>query len=128
VSADIIAVNATGAEAQADMTNVASPETYVGYERAENFISPGGAVEDMRHVYVITEPRLNEWALSGDWTIGKEAAVLNEKDGSIVYRFHARDLHLVLGPGPDARPVRFKVAIDGMAATASMPIPTVKAL
>jgi hypothetical protein len=80
---------------------------------AENFISPGGAVQDVRHVYAIATPRLNEWALSGDWTIGKEDAALNERGGSIVYRFHARDLHLVLGPGPDGKPVRFRVTVDG---------------
>jgi cytochrome c biogenesis protein CcdA/thiol-disulfide isomerase/thioredoxin len=113
VSADIVAVNASGAEAASDMSSVGSPETYVGYERAENFISPGGAVEDARHGYAAATPRLNEWALSGDWTIGKEDAVLNEKGGSIVYRFHARDLHLVLGPGPEGKPVRFRVTIDG---------------
>ena len=115
VTADIVAVNASGAEAEADMANVGSPETYLGYERAENFISPGGAVEGVRHVYAAAAPRLNEWALSGDWTIGKEDAFLNEKGGGIVYRFHARDLHLVLGPGPDGAPVRFKVTIDGAA-------------
>jgi cytochrome c biogenesis protein CcdA/thiol-disulfide isomerase/thioredoxin len=114
-AADIVAVNASGAEAEADMANVGSPETYIGYERAENFISPGGAVENARHVYAAATPRLNEWALSGDWTIGKEDAVLNEKGGSIVFRFHARDLHLVLGPGPDGAPVRFRVTIDGEA-------------
>ncbi len=113
VSTDVVAVNASGAEAEADTSNVGSPETYVGYDRAENFISPGGAVEDARHVYAAAAPRLNEWALSGDWTIGKEDALLNEKGGSIVYRFHARDLHLVLGPGPDGAPVRFRVTIDG---------------
>jgi cytochrome c biogenesis protein CcdA/thiol-disulfide isomerase/thioredoxin len=115
VTADIVAVNASGAEAEADMANVGSPETYLGYERAENFISPGGAVEGVRHVYAAAAPRLNEWALSGDWTIGKEDAFLNEKGGGIVYRFHARDLHLVLGPGPDGAPVRFRVTIDGAA-------------
>jgi cytochrome c biogenesis protein CcdA/thiol-disulfide isomerase/thioredoxin len=115
VSKDVVAVNASGAEAASDMLNVGSPETYVGYERAENFISPGGAVQDAGHVYTAATPRLNEWAVSGDWTIGKEDAVLNEKGGSIVYRFHARDLHLVLGPGPDGQPVRFRVTIDGMA-------------
>jgi thiol-disulfide isomerase/thioredoxin len=115
VSSDLVAVNATGAEAAPDMGNVGSPETYVGYERAENFISPGGAVEDLRHVYTAATPRLNEWALAGDWTVGKEDAILNETGGSIVYRFHARDLHLVLGPGPDGKPVRFRVAIDGAA-------------
>jgi cytochrome c biogenesis protein CcdA/thiol-disulfide isomerase/thioredoxin len=115
VSADVVAVNASGAEAAPDMSNVGSPETYVGYDRAENFISPGGVVEDARHVYAAATPRLNEWALSGDWTIGKEEAMLNEPGGGIVYRFHARDLHLVLGPGPDGKPVRFGVTVDGAA-------------
>jgi cytochrome c biogenesis protein CcdA/thiol-disulfide isomerase/thioredoxin len=115
VSADLVAVNAAGAEAAPDTNNIGSPETYVGYDRAENFISPGGAVEDNRHLYAPATPRLNEWALAGDWTIGKEDAVLNEPGGSIVYRFHARDLHLVLGPGPDGKPVRFRVTIDGAA-------------
>jgi cytochrome c biogenesis protein CcdA/thiol-disulfide isomerase/thioredoxin len=115
VSANLVTVNASGAEAAPDMNNVGSPETYVGYDRAENFISPGGAVEDSRHVYSAATPRLNEWALAGDWTVGKEDAVLNEPGGSIVYRFHARDLHLVLGPGPDGKPVRFRVTIDGAA-------------
>jgi len=119
VSADLVAVNASGAEAAPDMNNVGSPETYVGYERAENFISPGGAVQDGRHVYAAATPRLNEWALAGDWTIGKEDAVLNEPGGSIVYRFHARDLHLVLGPGLDGKPVRFRVTVDGAAPGAS---------
>jgi cytochrome c biogenesis protein CcdA/thiol-disulfide isomerase/thioredoxin len=114
-SADLVTVNASGAEAAPDMDNVQSPETYVGYERAENFISPGGAVQDARHVYAGATPRRNEWALAGDWTIGKEDAVLNEKGGSIVYRFHARDLHLVLGPDADGKPVRFRVTVDGTA-------------
>jgi cytochrome c biogenesis protein CcdA/thiol-disulfide isomerase/thioredoxin len=115
VSADLVAVNTSGAEAAPDMSNVGSPETYVGYDKAENFISPGGAVEDSRHVYAAATPRLNEWALAGDWTIAKEDAALNEPGGSIIYRFHARDLHLVLGPGPDGKPVRFRVTIDGAA-------------
>jgi cytochrome c biogenesis protein CcdA/thiol-disulfide isomerase/thioredoxin len=115
VSADVVAVNASGAEAAPDMGNVGSPETYVGYDRAENFISPGGLLEDTRHVYAAAAPRLNEWALSGDWTVGKEDAMLNEPGGSIVYRFHARDLHLVLGPGMDGKPVRFRVTVDGAA-------------
>jgi cytochrome c biogenesis protein CcdA/thiol-disulfide isomerase/thioredoxin len=119
VTTDITAVSASGAEAAADIANVGSPETYIGYDRAENFISPGGTVEDVRHVYAAAAPRLNEWALSGDWTIGKEDARLNERDGSIVYRFHARDLHLVLGPGPDGAPVRFEVTIDGAAPAGS---------
>ena len=115
VASDLVSVTASGAEVAADMSDILSPETYVGYARAENFISPGGAVQDARHVYTAPTPRLNEWALSGDWTIGGEHAALNDKDGGIVYRFHARDLHLVLGPAPDGKPVRFRVTIDGAA-------------
>jgi cytochrome c biogenesis protein CcdA/thiol-disulfide isomerase/thioredoxin len=115
VANDVVSVTASGAEAAPDMTNVGSPETYIGYDQAENFISPGGAVEDARHLYATAPPRLNEWALSGDWTVGKEDAQLNEKGGRIVYRFHARDLHLVLGPGEGGAPVRFRVTLDGAA-------------
>jgi len=96
------------------MTNVASPETYVGYDRAENFISPGGVVEDIRHVYAAAAPRLNEWALSGDWTVGKEDAMLNEPAAASCIGSCA-DLHLVLGPGLDGKPVRFRVTVDGAA-------------
>jgi thiol-disulfide isomerase/thioredoxin len=119
VSTDLVSVKATGAEAASDGKDVGSPETYVGYDRAENFVSPGGAFEDAGHVYTVSTPRLNEWGLSGDWTIGNQQAVLNAKGGSVVYRFHARDLHLVLGPGPDRNPVRFRVTIDGAAPGAS---------
>lgn len=107
-----VAVNATGAEALSDARDVESPETYIGYERAENFVSPGGAIRDMGHVYTAGEPRLNEWGLAGDWTIGGEYAALNAGNGRIVYRFHARDLHLVLSPGGDGKPIRFHVTID----------------
>ncbi len=111
----IVTIDAKGAEAAADMADVQSPETYVGYERAAHFISPGGAVQDAPHVYAAATPRLNEWALAGDWTIGGEHAVLNDGGGRILYRFHARDLHLVLGPTPDGKPVRYRVTIDGKA-------------
>jgi cytochrome c biogenesis protein CcdA/thiol-disulfide isomerase/thioredoxin len=114
-SAGLVSVNAAGVEAAADMKDVQSPETYLGYVRAENFASNGGAVPDARHLYELQEPRLNEWGVTGDWTIGGESAVLNEKGGSIAYRFHARDLHLVLGPGPSGAPVHFRVTIDGKA-------------
>ena len=110
-----VAVDAEGAQAPADMADVRSPETYLGYERAAHFVSPGGQVQDGPHVYAVATPRLNEWALAGDWTIAGEHAQLNAADGQIVYRFHARDLHLVLGPGPDGKPVRFRVTIDGKA-------------
>ena len=115
VADDVVAVNATGAEAPSAADQVGSPETYVGYERAENFVSPGGAVKDEGHVYADGDPRLNEWGLKGNWTVVKEHAALNAENGAIVYRFHARDLHLVLGPGGDGKPVRFRVTIDGKA-------------
>jgi cytochrome c biogenesis protein CcdA/thiol-disulfide isomerase/thioredoxin len=112
-AADLVKVSASGVEAAADMKDVQSPETYIGYNRAENFASPGGAAPDARHSYSAPTPRLNEWGLAGDWTVGPERAALNEKDGAILYRFHARDLHLVLGPDEDGKPVRFRVTIDG---------------
>jgi cytochrome c biogenesis protein CcdA/thiol-disulfide isomerase/thioredoxin len=116
VARDIVQVNAQGAQAAADMNDVKSPETYVGYTRAENFASPGGAVDDKRQVYAIApQLALNQWALAGDWTIGGERAVSNEANARIAYRFHARDLHLVLGPAADGKPVRFRVTIDGNA-------------
>jgi cytochrome c biogenesis protein CcdA/thiol-disulfide isomerase/thioredoxin len=115
MSAELVSVAASGAEAAPDMSDVGSPETYVGYDRAENFISQGGTVEDASHVYSVGAPRLNEWGFSGDWTIGGEHAALNKEGGSIVYRFHARDLHLVLGPAADGKPVRFRITVDGSA-------------
>jgi thiol-disulfide isomerase/thioredoxin len=113
VASDIVNVKATGAQAASDEKDVQSPETYVGYERAENFAAQGGTVNDAAHVYAAAEPRLNEWGLTGNWTVKSENAALNDKDGSIYYRFHARDLHLVLGPDADGKPVPFKVMIDG---------------
>jgi cytochrome c biogenesis protein CcdA/thiol-disulfide isomerase/thioredoxin len=112
VSGGVVAVSAAGAEAASDSGNVRSPETYIGYARAENFVSPGGADKDASHIYAAGHPQSNEWGLSGDWTIGEERARLNRKDGSIVYRFHARDLHLVLGAA-NGKPIRFHVTIDG---------------
>src|SRR5262249_4479674 len=77
VAADVVSVRATGAEMASDTGSVLSPETYLGYERAENFVSPGGAVQNGRHVYTTGDPRLNEWGLAGDWTIHNESATLN---------------------------------------------------
>jgi hypothetical protein len=113
VNAGMVTVNASGVEAASDMDNVKSPETYVGYERAENFVSPSGTVMETSNVYEPGTPQLNQWGLGGDWTIHGESASLNKPDGSIVYRFHARDLHLVLGPSGDGKPVRFRVTVDG---------------
>ena len=113
VGADVVAVNATGAEAPPAIDKMASPETYIGYERAENFVSPDGAVKDASHVYTDGAPRLNEWGLVGAWTIGSEHATANSGNCQIVYRFQARDLHLVLGPSADGKAVRFKITLDG---------------
>jgi cytochrome c biogenesis protein CcdA/thiol-disulfide isomerase/thioredoxin len=113
---DMVSVSATGAEAASDAADVKSPETYIGFARSENFASPGGAVGDSPHVYSTGDLKpLNNWGLSGDWTIGGQSASLNKTDGAIAFRFHARDLHLVLGPGADGKPVRFRVTIDGAA-------------
>jgi cytochrome c biogenesis protein CcdA/thiol-disulfide isomerase/thioredoxin len=113
---DMVSVSATGAEAASDAADVKSPETYIGFARSENFASPGGAVGDTPHVYATGDLKpLNNWGLSGDWTIGGQSATLNKTDGAIAFRFHARDLHLVLGPSADGKPVRFRVTIDGAA-------------
>jgi cytochrome c biogenesis protein CcdA/thiol-disulfide isomerase/thioredoxin len=110
----IVAVDGSGAEAAADVNDIASPETYIGYQRAANFASPGGAVPDASHVYApAPQLTLNQWALGGDWTVKGENATSNASEGRISYRFHARDLHLVLGPSSDGKPVRFRVLIDG---------------
>jgi cytochrome c biogenesis protein CcdA/thiol-disulfide isomerase/thioredoxin len=115
VPGGIADVNAAGAQA-APSTSDQSPETYVGYNRADNFVSPGGLVTDESHVYAAAaRPALNQWSLVGDWTDKGEYAALNQPNGRIAYRFHARDLHLVLGPSPDGKPVRFRVTIDGAA-------------
>ena len=111
---DLVSVEARGIEAPADWASLRTPETYAGYERTENFASPGGAVPGKRHVYQVpAELRLNNWALAGDWTMDEQAATLNEAGGQISYRFHARDLHMVMGPGAPDAPGRFRVLIDG---------------
>jgi len=109
-----ISVAGIGAEAAPDSTNVRSPETYVGYKRAENFASTEPIAQDSRRVYT-PQPRLslNEWALGGSWKVGTESAVLQTAPGKIIFRFHARDLHLVLGATKDGKPVRFRVKLDG---------------
>jgi cytochrome c biogenesis protein CcdA/thiol-disulfide isomerase/thioredoxin len=107
---------AKGALAAADSADVRSPETYVGYARAEDFTSPGGVVRDTAHRYdAPAHPDLNDWGLAGTWQVGAERATLAAPAGRIVYRFHARDLHLVLGPGANGKPVRFRVTLDGAA-------------
>jgi thiol-disulfide isomerase/thioredoxin len=114
ISHDPVAVDARGAEAAADWRSLKSPENYVGYERTENFASPGGAAPDVRRVYTVPAAlKLNEWALSGEWTMAKQGIVLSKANGRIAYRFHARDLHLVMGPLARGASVRFRVLIDG---------------
>jgi thiol-disulfide isomerase/thioredoxin len=111
---DLVSVNARGLEAAADWGSLKSPENYLGYERTQNFASPGGAVLDRPRMYQLpARLRLNQWALSGDWTVNKQAAALNKANGSIAYRFHARDLHLVMGPAAPGTSVKFRVLIDG---------------
>jgi thiol-disulfide isomerase/thioredoxin len=114
ITPELVSVDAGGTEAAADWGSLQSPENYVGYERTEKFASPGGAVLGRSHVYDLPgKLRLNHWALSGDWTVEPTATLLNEVDGRIVYRFHARDLHLVMGPAARGASVRFSVRIDG---------------
>jgi thiol-disulfide isomerase/thioredoxin len=110
----LAAVDARGIEAEADWDDLKSPENYLGHERTQNFVSPGGAVLERRRVYAApARMKLNDWTLSGDWTVKKDAVVLNKANGRIAYRFHARDLHLVMGPAVRGASVRFRVLIDG---------------
>jgi len=114
VSREPVSVDARGIEAPADWASLRSPENYTGYERTEGFASPGGAVPGRPHVYTTpAELGLNDWALSGDWTVGEGAITVNEASGQITYRFHARDLHLVMGPAAPGASIRFRVMIDG---------------
>ena len=107
-------VDAHGIEAAADMNDVKSPETYIGYDRAEHFASPGGIRGDKEKTYTTpAQLKLNQWGLAGTWLDHKQVAVLASAGGKIVFHFHARDLHLVLGPTADGKPVRFRVTIDG---------------
>jgi cytochrome c biogenesis protein CcdA/thiol-disulfide isomerase/thioredoxin len=111
----LVTVSASGAEAAPD-ADVESPETYIGYERADSFLSPGGLRQDVPFLYSVPQHlELNQWGLSGSWTDQSQVASLNSAPGKIVYRFHARDLHLVLGPASGGKPVRFRVKIDGQA-------------
>jgi thiol-disulfide isomerase/thioredoxin len=111
---DLVQPDAPGLEAPADWASLRSPENYTGWERTESFASPGGLVPGSRHVYEVpAQLRRNQWALSGDWTSEEQAATLNEAGGQIACRFHARDLHMVLGPQAPGSTVRFRVLLDG---------------
>jgi thiol-disulfide isomerase/thioredoxin len=107
-------VEPRAAELPADWANLRSPETYVRYDGAETFASPGGVALDRRHVYTLPQRlNLNRWALAGDWTVREQGAALHQANGRIAHRFHARDLHLVMGPATPGTFVRFRVLIDG---------------
>jgi thiol-disulfide isomerase/thioredoxin len=110
----LVSVDPDGVEAAADWDSLWSPENYLGAERTENFASANGAVLGTGHVYAVpARLRLNHWALAGDWTVNPEAIVGNQAEGRLAYRFHARDLHLVMGPTAPGTRVRFQVRIDG---------------
>jgi thiol-disulfide isomerase/thioredoxin len=120
VAQEMAEVDARGFEAAADWDSLKSPENYLGYERTENFASAASVVINKPRLYTApAQLQLNQWALSGDWTIGRQAIVLNQSGGRIAYRFHARDLHLVMGPAERGTSVRFRVLVDGQPAVAA---------
>ena len=111
-----VSVDPKGLEVAADVDDLQSPETYTGYGRADGFAGAGGAVLDRSHVYTLPASfELNTWALSGDWTFGKVAVVANKPNARIAYRFHARDVNLIMSPPKQGTSVRFRVLIDGRA-------------
>jgi thiol-disulfide isomerase/thioredoxin len=122
---DTVSVDAQGIEAAADAGDVGSPETYIGYSHMEHFASPGGIKRDEVHSYTApSAPQLNQWWFAGKWVEQERVAVLRSAGGKIAFRFHARDLHLVLGPRANGEPVRFRVTIDGQALGANHGVDT----
>jgi len=114
VGRELVSVDPRGIEAAADWATLRSPENYTGYERTENFASPGGTRPGQPHLYTApAELGLNQWALSGEWVMEEQATILTTADGQIAYRFHARDLHLVMGPPAPGAAIRFRVLVDG---------------
>jgi thiol-disulfide isomerase/thioredoxin len=114
IDEELVSVTAEGLEAQADWKHLGSPETYLGYQQGQNLDSPDGVAYDEPRGYVAPESlQLNTWALAGNWTIEGRASVLNEAGGRIVFRFHARDVHLVMGPRARGASVPFQVLVDG---------------
>jgi thiol-disulfide isomerase/thioredoxin len=114
ISDDLVPAPTEGFELQADWANLETPESYLGYEQAQSFASPGGARRNELRAYETPEQlRQNQWALAGNWTVGDKACVLDEAGGRIVFRFHARDVHLVMSPGGRGRSVPFHVLVDG---------------
>ena len=113
IPGDLVSVDAHGVEAPADVSNLRSAENYLGYQRTENFASGSPELNRRRLYSPPTRLGLNHWGLAGEWTVTGQAVGANAANGRIVYRFHARDLHLVMGPSRRDNPVRFRVAIDG---------------
>jgi hypothetical protein len=114
VEREPVSVEGLGVEAEADWDHLRTPETYLGYGRSERFASPDGAAFERRAYELPERLPLNHWALAGEWTIGRENVVLDQAGGSIAFRFHARDAHLVLSPGA-REPIPFRVRVDGEA-------------
>ncbi len=115
---DQVRVEARGIEAAADWESLKSPENYLGRDRTEGFSSPGGTGGGKSRTFAApARLSLNHWALAGEWTVDKGLVRLNQANGRIAYRFHARDLHLVMGPSAGTSAVRFRVLIDGQPAT-----------
>jgi thiol-disulfide isomerase/thioredoxin len=115
VERELVPVEGLGVEAEADWGNLQTPETYLGYGRGERFASPDGEARNDSRAYGLPERLgLNHWALAGEWTIGRERVALDQPGGSISFRFHARDAHLVLSPGA-REPIPFRVLLDGEA-------------
>jgi thiol-disulfide isomerase/thioredoxin len=112
IDRSLVSVDGRGAEAAADWGSLKSSENYLGYERTENFSSPGAAFDEPRVYVVPGRMGLNHWALSGDWTLARGLILLNRSNGHIAYRFHARDLHLVMGPAASGKSLRFRVSLD----------------
>jgi thiol-disulfide isomerase/thioredoxin len=109
-------ISGVGIEARPDFANARSPETYIGYRQAENFASPERLANDSTRVYSVPERlALNHWGLVGSWNVNAESAVLRSAPGKVVFRFHSRDLHLVMAPTKDGKPVRFRVKLDAAA-------------
>ena len=110
---NLVSVQAEGIEAAPDLNNLGSPETYLGYERTENFAS-SRIVYDRRNDYSPPSTlMLNQWSLAGEWTIGEKSILLNKANGKIQFQFHARDVHIVMGPKVPGTPARFRIRIDG---------------
>jgi thiol-disulfide isomerase/thioredoxin len=114
VERELVSVEGLGVEAEADWDNLRTPETYLGYERSEHFASSDGAFDERRAYELPERLRFNHWALGGEWTIGREQVVLDQAGGSIAFRFHARDAHLVLSSGTGG-PIPYRVLLDGEA-------------